>query len=345
MVDINYCMSSYLAFRYIVDAEKNFSNSLNHKHYQQKQDGEKFFVNTVDEIDNAIQLQFESVKDKKLGILLSGGMDSAILASYMPGGEAYTFRFLGGEYQRDELERAERYADYYGLHLHYVDVDWTTVEKNLKDVMLNKCAPVHSIEPQICEGAKQAKNDGCDLVIIGDGSDYIFGGMDGLLAKEWEYEDFFYRFIYLNPSDVLKEPVDMHYVFEPFRNGNRIDYMGIVNTISIDESYSSYENAFQTAQMPYLDPYELLKMTEPLDLNRVRNGESKYLIRELFTKKYPDLTVPDKLPMPRPVDEYFKTWTGPTRPEFKKNLDMSQFTGNQKWQMWCLERFLNLIGA
>ena len=45
--------------------------------------------------------------------------------------------------------------------------------------------------------------------------------------------------------------------------------------------------------------------------------------------------------MPRPVDTYFADWSGPTRPEFKRNLDMSKFTGNQKWQMWCLERFLN----
>ena len=46
--------------------------------------------------------------------------------------------------------------------------------------------------------------------------------------------------------------------------------------------------------------------------------------------------------MPRPVDEYFKTWEGPTRPEFRKDIDMSKFTGNQKWQMYCLEKFLEM---
>ena len=61
-----------------------------------------------------------------------------------------------------------------------------------------------------------------------------------------------------------------------------------------------------------------------------------------FEKKYPDIPVPDKVPMPRPVDDYFKNWKGPKRLEFKSDLDMSQFTGNQKWQLWCLERFLNL---
>jgi len=46
--------------------------------------------------------------------------------------------------------------------------------------------------------------------------------------------------------------------------------------------------------------------------------------------------------MPRPVDEYFKNWAGPTRDEFRKDLDMNKFTGNQKWQMYCLEKFLEI---
>ena len=77
-------------------------------------------------------------------------------------------------------------------------------------------------------------------------------------------------------------------------------------------------------------------------MQRVRNGEPKYLIRQLFSMKYPEIPVPNKNPMPRPVDAYFQNWNGPVRPEFKKDLDMSAFTGNQKWQMYCLERFLNL---
>ena len=71
-------------------------------------------------------------------------------------------------------------------------------------------------------------------------------------------------------------------------------------------------------------------MADELDLYRVRHGEPKYLIRELMHKKYPGIPVPDKVPMPRPVDAYFKSWEGPIRPEFKKNLDMTKFTDNKK---------------
>ena len=47
--------------------------------------------------------------------------------------------------------------------------------------------------------------------------------------------------------------------------------------------------------------------------------------------------------MPRPVDIYFKDWAGPTRPEFRRDIDMSILTGNQKWLLYSLEQFLNMV--
>lgn len=343
MVCKNYCMSSYLAFRYIIDEKKDFYENINHRKYNLIPDANKVLVNTVEDIDKAIEEQFLKIRGKRLGILLSGGMDSACLAPYLHEGDAYTFRFLGGHYQEEELRRAEYFAKRYNLRLHYIDIDWRTVEKHVDMVMQEKGAPVHSIEPQILQAAFQAKNDGIEIMIIGDAADYVFGGMDGLHAKDWTYEEFKERYIYVHPEDVLKEPVDMDEAFAKYRRGNMIDYIGLMHEYTDIESYSSYENAFHTARMEYIDPYEILKMAQPLDLERVRNGESKYLIRELFRIKYPELSVPQKLPMPRPVDDYFKDWKGPVRKEFKDNIDISKYSGNQKWLMWCLERFLNLM--
>ena len=117
--------------------------------------------------------------------------------------------------------------------------------------------------------------------------------------------------------------------------------MTFMDDVFAVESSSSYLNAFGVAGLPYFDPYARQMMSIPLDLSRVRNGEPKYLIRELMAKRYPDIPVPNKNPMPRPVDAYFADWKGPSRKEFKPGLDMANFTGNQKWQLWCLERFLN----
>lgn len=343
-VDKDFCMSSFLALRYVEKDDFNFFDNLKYKHPILPKEEDRIVVHTVKDIDNAIQRQIESIKakSKKIGILLSGGMDSAILASYLTGCDAYTFRFLKGKYQKEELERASYYAKTYGLTLHHVDIDWETVTNNLPSLMHCKGGPVHSIEPQICQGAKQAKLDGVDLMIIGDGSDYVFGGMDQLLSKDWAFDEFMKRYIYVDPFLVLNNPVSVQYLFERYRKGNNIDFIGFMDIIATEESYGSYSNAFDVAELSYFDPYEKLKMAEELDLNRIRNGESKYLIRELFKLKYPNIPVPNKVPMPRPVDNYFVGWKGPTRYEFKKNIDMKQFTGNQKWLIWCLEQFLNV---
>ena len=45
----------------------------------------------------------------------------------------------------------------------------------------------------------------------------------------------------------------------------------------------------------------------------------------------------------RPMDVWMKEWKGPERLEFLDNLDIGQFSGEQKWLLYCLERFLNLI--
>ena len=344
MVDKDFCMSSFLAFRYIEDNQKQFAEGLHHQEIRTIPLSRKTFVGNAEDTDIAIKNVFKLIANEKLGILLSGGMDSACLAAYMPkGADAYTFRFLDGDFQSDELERAEYYAKKFELKLHYVDISWEIVEESVDICMKTKGAPVHSIEPQIYYAIQQAKRDGITMMVIGDGADYVFGGMDGLLGKDWGYHEYINRVIYVNPKDVLVNPVSMDYLFERYRIGqNSIDYISFYEGPITDESYASYENAFKAAGMNYVDPYDKLKLNRPLDLD-INRKESKKIIRELFKMKYPEYPIPQKLPMPRPVDIYFKDWKGPKRPEFRKDIDLSNFSGNQKWLIYCLERFLNII--
>lgn len=343
MIDKKYCMSSYMAFRYIEKDDMDFYLGMHHENIKPIPESERILVRTSEQIGQEIEKQIKQFDGKKRGILLSGGMDSAIVASYLPGAEAYTFRFLGGDFQGEELARAEYYAKYYGLNLHYVDISWDTVVKHLEPVMRAKAAPVHSIEPQILQAALQAKEDGVEIIFVGESSDLIFGGMDGLLAKDWTFDEFMNRYIFTKPEDVLTEPESMQYLFERYRkDGDKIDFLKFMDDVFSIESSSSYMNAFAVAEMPYYDPYAKLKMADELDLYRVRHGEPKYLIRGLMAMRYPEIPVPNKVPMPRPVDEYFKTWGGPKRPEFRDDIDMSKFTGNQKWQMYCLEKYLEM---
>ena len=190
----------------------------------------------------------------------------------------------------------------------------------------------------------QAKEDGVELVIVGESADLIFGGMDKLISPIWTFDAFVKRYTFLEPSLVLEKPVDQIELFEKYRIGDTaIDYMRFMDEVFSVESSGSYLNAFGAAWLPYYDPYARMVMTEPLDMQRVRNGEPKYLVRELYAMKYPELEIPFKIPMPRPVDAVFKEWTGPVRPEFRKDIPMGSLTGNQKWQLWCAEQFLNML--
>lgn len=209
--------------------------------------------------------------------------------------------------------------------------------------MASKNAPVHSIEPQIYKAAIEAKKNGAEIIIVGESADLIFGGMDKLITPEWDFEGFAKRYTFLEPSLVLSNPVEQTELFELYRAGeNGIDYMKFMDEVFSIESSGSYLNAFSAAQLHYYDPYARLIMADPLDMDRVRNGEPKYLVRGLYAIKYPELEIPFKIPMPRPVDSIFGQWGGPTRPEFRKDIPMSSLTGNQKWQLWCAELFLNM---
>ena len=346
MVDKDFCLSSYMAFRYIWKDGVDFAEGFQHKNFRPAEVEDRVPVITAEDIDREIQKQFDELYAKydTIGILLSGGMDSANLAAYLkPGSHAYTFNSVSGVFNKD-VERAKKYCAKWNLNHHLIDITMEDYEKYTPVVMHYKFAPVHSIEPQIYKAAQMAKKDGVQLVIVGESADLIFGGMDKLITPEWTFDAFVKRYTFLDPCLVLTKPVDQSMLFEKYHlDNNGIDVLKFMDEVFSIESSSSYMNAFGAAWIPYYDPYAKLVMSEPLDMTRVRNGEPKYLVRGLFSIKYPELEIPFKIPMPRPVDSVFKDWSGPVRPEFRKDIPMSELTGNQKWQLWCAEQFLNIL--
>lgn len=342
----DFCLSSYMAFRYIWKDGMDFYPGFTHRNYRPLQAEERIPVTTAADIDREIQQQIDALYQQydSIGILLSGGMDSANIASYLkPGSHAYTFISSTGVFD-DDAERAKQYCQKFQLQHHLIDITFDDYKKYTPIVMASKWAPVHSIEPQIYKAAIQAKKDGVQMILVGESADLIFGGMDKLITPEWTFDTFVKRYTFLEPSLVLRHPVSQNERFEPYRIGNNgIDVLRFMDDVFSIESSSSYLNAFAAAQLPYYDPYARLVMAEPLDMKRVRNGEPKYLVREFYAMKYPELPIPFKIPMPRPVDEIFKDWDGPSRPEFRSDIPMQTLTGNQKWQLWCAELFLNLF--
>jgi len=346
MINKNFCLSSYIAYRYIYD-DVEFYDGMRHHNFVPVPEAQRLGVHTAKDIDKFIKQQIDQLYEKysSIGILLSGGMDSANLATYLkPGSNAYTFTTNESEVFDKDVDRAKKYCKILGLNHHLINISLEDYRHFTPIVMYSKCAPVHSIEPQIYKAAVMAKRDGVEMLLVGESADLIFGGMDKLISREWKFDDFVKRYTFLEPELVLSEPdMSVYDLYTKYQKGeNDIDYMTFMDEVFSIESSGSYLNAFGIAEMPYYDPYARLIMADKLDLNRVRNGEPKYLVRELYAMRYPGLQVPDKIPMPRPVDAIFGNWSGPTRPEFRRDIPMGKLTGNQKWQLWCAQMFLDI---
>ena len=244
----------------------------------------------------------------------------------------------------DETARAAEYCKAYGLEHIIVDVTWEDYLKSMEELASHDGSPIVPNEPQAYLMAKRAKADGAECIVYGDCADTEFGGMTKLLAKDWDYEGFVERFTFLEPGKVLKNPVDMDEIYAPYRKGNDgIDFISFIAGPYAVSAAGALTNAIDAVGMEFIDPYEHCCLGEPLDLARVRSGDSKYLIRELFRMRYPGMEVPEKLPMSRPADAWMKDWDGPKRDEFLPGC-AEGLTGEQKLLLFSLERFLNLIG-
>ena len=161
MVDKEYCMSSFLMYRRVVDKEKCFKSQM--------------IPNTINDvwekkaIHNSYELEThlkeavkEATKDGKAALALSGGIDSAILAKFMPeGSTAYTFRCTAWDKPTvDETHIAEKYAAECGLNHKVIEITWDDMKQYAPILMKHKSAPIHSIEVQIYKAGIQAKKDG-----------------------------------------------------------------------------------------------------------------------------------------------------------------------------------------
>ena len=337
-VDKNYCMNSFLQFRFVFNKDKIFAKDLIPNYIKPNP---YITIKNSQDLDKTIKQYFKENVDDKTVLMLSSGMDSALLASYMPKGSmTFTLKCIANEPTTDETPVAKKVAELNGLQNEIIEVTWEDYEKYIPELLKNKKAPFHSIEVQIYKAALRAKELGYTKLLFGESADCVFGGLDGLLSKDWSFEEFVERYNYVPTSKVLN---NYCYVLEPYnicKTETGIDAYKFISTFLYEEAVNSYTNACETAGCTFLSPFKEMKLGVPIDLERIRKGESKYLIRELFKQKYNDLPLNKKIPMPRPMELWLKNWKGPKRKEFKANC-ITKLNGDAKWLIYILEYFLN----
>lgn len=341
-VDKVWCMSSFLTFRYVADENKIFKEGVEHV-YKNLEEKQVTLCSNAQDVDNAIKKQLENIDLTDACLLLSGGIDSGILASYMPKGTvAYTARCVAPR-AIDETDKAAEICAINQLKHIIVDITWNDYLQYADELMLHDGCPIFANEPQVYVLAKKIRKNGHKIVILGDNADMAFGGMDKLLSKDWTYQEWIERYTFVEPSKVLKNAADVESVYSNYKVGkNGIDVERFLLEVFAQSSSGAYINAFDYAGISYFDPYAVLGMKDKLDLKRVRAGESKYLLRELYKLKYPGLDVPEKIAMARAMDQWLAHWDGPKRPEFLRDC-IEGMTGEQKFLIYSLERFLNLL--
>ena len=341
--DKKYCMSSFLSFRTIADSDKTFKKNIIPRLY--RDNFEKTPVKDDNELESALKKQIIKVtNEKNVALALSGGIDSAVLAKFMPkGSKAYTFQcIVPGIDVANEVPQASKYANECKLDHEVVEIYWDDFEKFAPLLMEHKGAPIHSIEIQIYKAAKRAKENGFDAIIFGESADLNYGGLSGLMSKDWTVGEFIDRYNYVQPYHALKEFELITSPFLQYENDGYIDVFEFCRGFFLREAMGSYTNACECAGIELICPYVRTKLSVAIDYDRIRAGENKYIIRDLFRRLYPEHEIPAKLPMPRATNEWLKDWAGPKRPEFYPHC-VDHMTGDQKWLIWALERYLDMI--
>ena len=342
IADPSFCMSSWLMYRAVVDHQRSFSPGTAPRHY--RDDVPRTPVNTPAELEAQLRANVAiALEQGSVGLMLSGGMDSAILAAMVPAGtKAYTLRCHARD-ALDEVPAAAAYAAHNHLQHEIVDVYWDDYEALTLPLMVQKGCPIHSIEVQIGKAARQAKADGVKNLIFGETADIIYGGHSKLLARNWTAEEFVRRFAFVDPRRVLREPQWITAPVEPYiREDGTADVFAFLNGFEYPVSLGFYSNACRLGGVELCAPYSKTILGHPLDLERVRRGESKYLVRELYQKLYPGFPVLDKTPLPRPMSQWLADWAGPEHPAFCPGCQEG-LTGDQKWYVYTLERFMREV--
>lgn len=340
--DKAYCSSSFLMYRRIADRKYIFSKK--YLPYYKELKYRPYEVFTSDDLYNSLMKTMQlSCSNERVALALSGGIDSAILASMLPKNSmSYTFKCVADTTNTiNETEKAKKYADYVGIRNTIVDITWSDYEKYAEKLMKHKGTPIHSIEVQIYKAALQAKEEGYTALVFGESADCIYGGLDKMLGKDRTMNQFADEFLYLKPEHVLHQYKKDYGPLVACTCDGFFDAYKYCSTFFFNEAINSYYNACETAGIKCIMPYSYTVFKGVLDIQRIRSGESKYLIREIFKKIYKSSQVPAKIPMPRPMAVWLSDWNGPTNKAFKRNI-LDGLSGDQKWLIWSLDKFLNI---
>jgi len=292
---------------------------------------------TVDEIREAIATQVAGLD--RPAILLSGGMDSAVIAPFLPRGTlAYTLYHPA--LKVNELDLARSYCERFGLVHVPVAVDGDDYLSVVDRLMISKRMPLSPAEPLFHIAARRAVADGHATILTAGGVDGRHGGFQRLrqFIAPADFASLWQKY-YLPPSRVLRVFTDIGHVLRDYvvtHDGERvIDANRFM--VEVGTERFAYDNAISAAGGTHLSPFS--KFATEFDLQR-NAVEPKYLIQDLYRQIY-GVNPPKKLGMQKPT-YLLSDFRLDNRDVFFETANLAEMKYQRRVLIYFLDRFITL---
>ncbi|MGB9678682.1 MAG: asparagine synthase B [Thermoanaerobacteraceae bacterium] len=260
----------------LIEITEDINEFPNGYFYTTEKGFEKYYVFPQDPIDyldtegiiEGLRLRLEdSVKkridNKDIGVFLSGGLDSSLIASIASKYKKPLISFAVGVHGSNDLKNASLVADYLGFN----HIEFAYTEKDIKQILPTVIYHLESCDPALVRSAvatyfasKLASNY-VNTVFSGEGADELFAGYHYLKR--------------------YKTPWDLHYELKFITNSmhntnfQRVDRMTMSNSIN--------------ARVPFLD-YEVIRYAFkiiPSIKIRGKDKTEKWVLRKLSESYLP----------------------------------------------------------
>ena len=145
--------------------------------------------------------------DKEIGLFLSGGIDSSILAniiSKVSKKRIHTFTIGYNIGSFDESKKAELVAKYNNTYHHSLLLDYKEAINNLDDILFNFGEPYADSSVLAAYFVSKLAKEEVEIAFGGDGADELFAGYEKYLIKYYRNK---YNIIPKNIRDKLIEPM------------------------------------------------------------------------------------------------------------------------------------------
>jgi hypothetical protein len=309
-VNIDKCINEYLAFQQVMSEnicwKEDFYNTFSIQNecprYHKVRNGNDCLLFLKSKIKEILK----NYNSNEIGILISSGIDSGSLAKLLPKNSNAFYATYKERKKDPEIEITKKYCEINKLNLNIIEVSWNDYENNMDYLMNIKKSPLHPCEIPIYMCCKKAKELGVKSLISGFGADIEFGGMDKLLSKDWMFNEFKKRYEYCPRITEINTDLDNKYL--NYIQNNFINIQQFLKQIYGKMTFKAFYYIPNLFNIKHIPLWDYLKIDGELDINRIRNGEPKYIIRETFKLLYKNdnIGLPNKIPFTRPTDIYMK---------------------------------------